>query len=356
MNLKISLLSILLMALPFSSEAQTARNPLNLEPARVTLKKQISSWILTGETFYLADGTQLDKRSYTFDENGRRIADVTLRWNKADNSWRNVMQSEYLYEKGKEIVIDKSERPGWSKTEIFSGMDGKPVYSLAYLWNKNAYDWSANPYQRCEWEYDSNGLVKACFKQYKNRATNEWDDVSIRILYLYDEAGVLNEELFQTWNAELNQWSNKGRYIYSTDNEQQKEAESYFYASGKWIFDGKTVYLYDGDGKITRCEYFNNSDKSLTAYSLFTYSEGFEPQNVAESNEINVYPNPAVSSFELSVPDGYFGKTMLLFNVSGNQVKSIPVHNKITQVDVNGLSSGVYLLKIDEVTKRVIIK
>jgi len=356
MNLKISLLSILLMALPFSSEAQTARNPLNLEPAQVTLKKQISSWILTGETFYLADGTLLDKRSYTFDDNGRRIADVTLRWNKADNSWRNVMQSEYLYEKGKEIVIDKSDRPAWSKTEIFSGMDGKPIYSLTSLWNKNADDWSANPYQRCEWEYDSNGLVKACFKQFNNRASNEWDDVSIRILYLYDEADVLNEELFQTWNAELKQWSNKGKYIYSTDNEHQKVAESFFYASGEWISDGKTVYFYDVDGKITRCEYFNTTNKSLAAYSLFTYSEGLEPQNAAESYEINIYPNPAFSSFELSVPDIFIGKTMLLFNVSGNQIKSIPVQNQITQVDVSGLSSGVYLLKIEDITKRVIIK
>ena len=356
MNLKNSLLSVVLMAVPVCSEAQTARNPLNLEPARVTLKKQNSSCVLTNETLFLADGAQLDKRSYTFDENGRRLADVTLRWNKTAKSWQNTMQTDYLYEMGKEIVISKSDRQSMSKTEIFSGADGKPVYSLTCLWNKNVDDWSVNPYQRCEWEYDNKGLVTAYLKQFKSKTSNEWDDYSIRILYSYDETGALKEELFQTRNAELNQWNNKGRYIYSTDNEQQKVAESYFYASGEWKDDGKTIYLYDGEGKITRCEYYNTTDKSLAAYSLFTYSESIEPLVVTETNEINVYPNPTVSSFELTVPDACVGKTMLLFNVSGNLVKSMPVNRQNIQVDVSGLSSGFYLLKIDDAAKRIIIK
>ena len=356
MNVKISLLSFVLMALPVCSEAQTARNPLNLEPARVSLQKRISSWRLADETFYHADGSQFDKRSYVFDEYGRQIADVTLQWNKADNTWQNAMQTEYLYEKDKETTIAKSNRQSTSKTETISDSEGKPVYSLTCLWNKNTAAWSVHPYQRCEWIYDDNGLVQAFMKQYKNRTSNEWDDYSVRILYAYDRDGVLNEELFQTWNAKTGQWTNRGKYSYSILNEHQKAAISYIYASDDWIVDGKTIYFSDEEGKITRCEYFNHTDETLAAYSLITYSESIEPPTVIESNEINVYPNPVISSFELTAPDEYVGKTMQLFNVSGNPVKSMPIHSQHTQVEVNGLPSGVYLLKIGDVTKRLIIK
>jgi len=373
MNFKISLLSIVIMAMPVCMEAQTARNPLNLEPARVTLQKRVSSWKLTEEIFYHADNTQFDKRSIVYDENGRRAADIIQSWNKNDKTWQITTQTEYHCNNGipavakgsnngrdavaNEVVITKSNGQYKSKTEITPGSDSKPAYSQTYLWNKDSDDWHLHPSQRSVWEYNDNGQVTTCLKQNKKTNSNEWNNYYARILYMYNESGALIEEIYQTWNPELEQWINAGKYSYSKESEQKETAVSYFFASDRWIFDGKTVYIYDNDGKIVRSEHFrNNTDESLTVYSLFTYSEGKNCPVIIEPKEVNIYPNPAVSSFELTVPDVFFGKNAILFDVSGKQVKTIPVINGKTQVDVNGLSGGVYLLTIADITKKVIVQ
>jgi hypothetical protein len=354
MKLKIITLTLALSAFLFCAEAQTARNPLNLEPARVSIQKHSSSWKIADEVFYHADGTQFDKRSYAYDESGRKTAEFTLRWNEADKTWRNTMQSEYRYEKEKEIVITKSGRFYESKTEVFFGSESKPAYSLIYKWNKDADDWQVNPSMRSEWVYDTNGRVTTLLKQYKNFGRDVFD---ARILYQYDESGALTEELFQTWNPEQALWTNKGRYAYSNDSEKQKTAISYFNVSGQWIFDGKTVYLYDEEGKITRSEYFNHAtDKSFNAYSIINYSEGIDCPIIVDAKEIVVYPNPATTSFEMTVPDEYVGKIMYLFDLFGKQAKSVPVRNKKMQVDVSALSSGVYVLKIGDISKKISIQ
>ncbi len=357
MNLKISLLAFVLLVMPVCLEAQTARNPLNLEPARVSPQKRLSAWKLSEEIFCLVDGATIDKRSVIYDENGRKKSDITLRWNQANDTWQNALQSNYHYETEKEVVMTLSNGMYNSKTETFFGSDNKPAYSLTYQWNKEADDWSPLPCLRSEWQYNSFGLVSQCLKQYWNSNTRVWNPFDIRILYSYNEAGVLIEEIYQTRNPEPEGWVNKGKYAYSTDNENQKTATSYVFAAGRWMFDGKTVYLYDEEGKITRCEFYNReAAETFSAFSLITYSESIESPDVIESKEVTVYPNPVVSSFEVTIPEACIGKNIQLFDMTGKQVKMLPALTQKTLVDISGLSSGLYLLRIDNLTKKVVLK
>ena len=357
MNLKISLFAFFLMALPVGSGAQTVRNPLNFELAQVPLQTHISSWKLSEEIFYRPDGTPFDKRSYSYDENGRKMADLTLRWNKTDEMWFQTQQCDYLTEKGREVAINRSGVQYVSRTEITSDTDGKPLYALTYEWNNSTDDWSTHPCQRSEWVYNRDGLLTTCLKQHLNLETKTWNDFDVRILYAYDEAGVLTEELYQSLNAETGQWTNGGKYQYNNVSERQKVASSFIFASDRWVSDGKTVYLYDEEGKLTRCEYYlNDADKSLNAYSINTYSEPFSLPEAIEPETVSVYPNPVVSSFELTVPGSLIGKTLQMYDVSGKQVMTLPVQNQRTQVDASRLSSGVYILKIGDLTKKIILQ
>jgi len=357
MNLKISLFSIVIMSLPVCFQAQTARNPLNLETAQVTLQKRISSWKLSEENFYRADDTPFDKRSYLYDENGRKTADVTLRWSKTDNKWLNIMQCDYRYEAGKEVVISKSGTQFLSKTETCFDAERKPLYALTFQWNKSTDSWSNHAYQRSEWVYNRNGLVTTCLKQHINNETNAWNDFDTRILYAYDETGALMEELFQSWNPEVNQWINRGQYLYTNVNDKQKIASSFIYTSGNRVSDGKTVYLYDGEGNLTRCEYYlKDTDETLYTYSVNTYTEGECLPKFVELNSVNVYPNPVVSAFELTVSSDCFGKTLQMYDISGKQVLTLPVNSSKTQIDVSKLTSGVYILKIGDISKKIILQ
>ena len=356
MNLKISLLFVVLAG-SLCVEAQTARNPLNHEPARVSLQKGISSWKLSEEIFYRADDKPFNKYSHTYDENGRKTAELSFRLIDNDQTWLSSSKIEYGYDNEKLIVMNWSGLQYTTKTEIFSDSEGKSRYSFTYSWNSDADDWSVNPYTRSEYVYNDEGNVTACLKQHKNKTTNEWNDFDVRILYSYNETGALTEELYQTWSEEPGQWLQKGKYSYSNSSELKREAISYYFHTDNWIFDGKTVYFYDKEGKIIRCEYYKNStDKAPNAYSINTYAEGAGLPETFGSNEISVSPNPVVSSFTLTVTDQYVGKMMYMFDAWGKQVKSVPIAHETTQIDVSGLPRGIYMLKTGELSQKIILK
>ena len=361
MNIKISLLSVFMLTMTVCVSAQTARNPLNHEPARVKIQNGISSWKLSDETFYQTDGMKFNKSSYVYDETGRSISDITQSWSKSDEEWQNTSKSDYIYRENKRIVLSSVMNvTGWqntSKVEIMLDSECRQLYSLSYSWNSSIDDWSIDPILKCEWVYDENGLVTEYLKRYMNKETNEWNDYYARIIYSYDEEGIVNEELYQLWNKDSNSWINKGRYTYSKEGDNKKVAISYFYASDKWLFDCKTIYIYDNDGKIARSEFYRNkADAPLGAYSLFNYSEGEVLHKLSEVGDISVYPNPVISSFDLTVPESLVGKTASVFDVYGNFIKSVVVNNEKIQVDVSGISGGIYVLQIGDKTKKFIVK
>ena len=361
MNIRISLLSIVAMTISMLASAQTARNPLNHEPANVTLQKRLSSWKLSDEIFYRADGTPFDKRSFNYNEDGRITSEVLFRLNAGDNTWYETSKREYAFAGDKETVIttttNSASRQNASKVETVYNTERKPLYSCTYSWNNDAADWSVYPYLRCEWEYNNKEQVIACRKQHINPKTNKWNDFDAHILYAYDEKGTLTEEIYQSWNPEQSSWVNKGRYTYSNNGEQQKTATSCIFVSDRWMTDGKTIYTYDTEGKLTRSDFYgNNPNNTPNAYSLCSYSENAKAPISVETSDIKVYPNPVISSFEITVPEEYFGKTMYLFDAFGIQVKSQIINNQTTQIDVSPLTSGIHILKIGNVSKTLIIK
>ena len=357
MNLKISLFTLVIMVVPFQLSAQSARNPLNFEPEQMALKNRFSLCELSEEIFYRADGTPLDMRSFLYDEGGRKTMELTLKWSMSDNAFHQTEQCDYSFETNKVVVVKKLRERFETKTETIYDTGGKPVYSLTYRWNNKSKDWSVQSYLRCEWVYDSNGRITACLKQYKNSESDTWGTYKERIVYYYDISGDLVEELFQSRVDEDEKWTDRGKYSYENVGDRQKVALSFFWASSNWISDGKTVYLYDGDGKIVRCEYYKNgTDDTLHAWSAYAYTERKPLPDILESVKVNISPNPAVSFIVLSVPDEYVGKIIQLFDVWGKLVKTVQIAEQTMQIDVTGLPRGIYLLKTGNLSKKMILK
>lgn len=362
MNLKITLLSVAMWGVSVCAVAQSMRNPLNHEPARVALQRNASAWKLADETFYRADGVQFDKSTIAYDENGRKVADLMQKWNEKEHTWQDASKRDYLYEDGKTTVYTLSATAdGWqnvSKVETRLDPKGKPVYSLTYAWNMQNADWSIAPSLRSEWVYDDEDRVVTFLKQHPNKETGEWNVYDTRILYVYDKEGSLSEEVYQSMNVENGLWTNVGKYVYDKKGEKQCVALSFVSASDTWVSEGKTIYTYDQEGKVTRGDYYgSDAGSTLNAYSVYTYSESVGCPVVPEAEkDVRVYPNPVVSSFELTVPDEFVGKALYLFDLSGKQTKSATVKDTKMQVDVAGLTSGVYLLRVEDVTKKIVIK
>jgi len=354
--MKICLLVVAVMIGSVYADAQSAHNPLNRKPASLTLQKGISAKKPIDMTYYRADGTPFDKFSLTYDESGRRVEDLARRWNGA---WQDVSKYNYIYEEDKMTVVSSLWRAEkWSvasKTEYYYNSEGKKAYSLYYLWNNANEDWS-KPAIKEEWTYDKNGRMTEYQESHINTETMAWNDCSARIIYSYDNEGNLSEELYKSVNMQNGLWADGGKCIYSANGKGEKTVASYNYIANKWLPDGKSVYIYDNEGNIIRSEHSGSKDEAFSAYCIYTYSDAYFFAEEFTAGDINVYPNPVVSSFELTVPAALVGNTASLFDLSGQPVKSIAVSSETVRVDVSGLSKGVYFLKIADKTKTFVIK
>lgn len=112
------------------------------------------------------------------------------------------------------------------------------------------------------------------------------------------------------------------------------------------------VFGYDSDGnRISRIESFN-------CYGLRDMEN---VQDTFEFDEIEVYPNPTYESFKVFMPDGIKRETACyeLFDISGVMLLKDNLGGCETEVNIRGLSAGVYVLKIingDDVMSKMILK
>lgn len=87
---------------------------------------------------------------------------------------------------------------------------------------------------------------------------------------------------------------------------------------------------------------------------------GLEPDEMGlPRSQLIIYPNPASSELTIDLPDEYIDAVIIeLYSVNGLLVKNkMILHNNLIHFDVNGLQTGIYILKIthkrDVITRKV---
>ncbi len=89
------------------------------------------------------------------------------------------------------------------------------------------------------------------------------------------------------------------------------------------------------------------------------WAEGFlaEPTDIATSTidralarQVVVYPNPASSSLNISLPDNFYPSRVALLNTLGQttRTQAFEVGPKQLQLDVSGLPKGQYVLRLED--------
>jgi hypothetical protein len=76
---------------------------------------------------------------------------------------------------------------------------------------------------------------------------------------------------------------------------------------------------------------------------------------------LSLYPNPTQGQFNISYNDTISGKiNVQIFSLSGKLIKQTVLENENNSVNLNGILSGIYLVKVSsnesQVTKKLIVK
>lgn len=77
---------------------------------------------------------------------------------------------------------------------------------------------------------------------------------------------------------------------------------------------------------------------------------------LSNKSTINIYPNPADSKFDIEIDNQKESYTLEILNIVGQIVFTEKLNNSIEQVDLSGLSNGVYFVKLQSASNTIVRK
>lgn len=69
-----------------------------------------------------------------------------------------------------------------------------------------------------------------------------------------------------------------------------------------------------------------------------------------------VFPVPAVDFVTVEVPAEVVGQTAYLMDLNGRMIAKVTLNEVATRIDVSGIASGTYMLRVGTMTKKVVVK
>jgi len=93
---------------------------------------------------------------------------------------------------------------------------------------------------------------------------------------------------------------------------------------------------------------------TLKSEPFLTIKSDTKPIHNLLSEDIKVYPNPTSGIIKIEGIPKEWPAEILLFNIVGKQIKKSPVTHPVTKIDFSSEPDGVYFLKINNYTKKII--
>ena len=128
---------------------------------------------------------------------------------------------------------------------------------------------------------------------------------------------------------------------------------AYFFAANCYYIEDQAVRVLD-DQTVTQPWYASMihlvtdgssySNGNALAIRVLSGSAGIEE---TENNIFNVYPNPAIDLINVTFTENFNGSVSIL-NVTGKEVMTSTVNGAQLSVSTDGLSSGVYYVKVND--------
>lgn len=119
--------------------------------------------------------------------------------------------------------------------------------------------------------------------------------------------------------------------------------------SGTWTFDWTAPSSDEGDITFYTAVNAVNSNGGTTGDQVVTASQPIGGVlSVAENTRLNfeMYPNPALNEFNIQLATGTDTADVEVYDVSGRRVATQKVTQENKEVNIQNLSSGMYIVKV----------
>ncbi len=362
-----------------------AQNKLQ-EQQLQTWAKSTQTWTDNYTEFYSYDAqnniTQIVRRKYNtvsgqwlnlaliifqYDNANNRLEDLYHKWNDSSSSWVNEYRYRKSYNSFNKITDYMEQRWSTSTNEwlneyhVLSSFDanGNLTENIVQNPDNTQLQWvNAIKYI---YHYDTNQVNTDNYTYTWSTSSSSpryWYIIGISS-FTYNANQSLVEKLRVTTNQDSTVLQNYSRdsYVYDA-NEMCVEKKIDLWRNSSWLKYSKVTYEYDANLDTFALDVYSNTSGALN-YDSRTRTEhictGFTNSIDALKEDVfEMYPNPNVTN--VLVLNTQSKTRFFLIDINGRQLQTGVLKKGENTIPLNGLSSGIYMMKIGEQTKRLMIQ
>jgi hypothetical protein len=121
-----------------------------------------------------------------------------------------------------------------------------------------------------------------------------------------------------------------------------------------WTTVSHNVYLYAGLQNIAIAAGSGGFNINWLKLTLSSQKSAALAVNESVEASINVYPNPANNKITVELYEFTVNTPLMIFDLTGKQVLNKQISSQSEQVDISDLKPGVYIVRINSMSQRLI--
>ena len=324
--------------------------------------------------YYVGDPTNDIRYIFSYNAQGLKTRELMQYWQ--ENQWVNQYENKYTYTYDANNNLLTELHEGWNNNQW------KPYYKYTYTYDTNNNlltelheQWNNNQWEfrtKYTYTYDANNNRLTEF--YEKGSFENWESVN-RSTYTYDANNNLLTQLSESYNGT---WSNgrKLTYTYDANNNLLTQlGELWDNYNGDWKNWEKNSWIYDANNNSTSVEnwswyegewivgrahsrlYYNNM-QSVFLQSRFSHKATASYINIASvgikennlENILTLYPNPVSNILHIEIGNTDKTPEVKIYSIQG----ILLMNTKGNQIDVSSLPSGIYIVDINGVFRKVV--
>jgi hypothetical protein len=267
------------------------------------------------------------KKTFTYDAAGNLLTQTDLIW--LSGAWRNSYHSGFSYSGNQQTMALYKYWDATANSWVNS-MRTTFVYTGSQLTSSTDEDWNVTSWQnsmrRTNFVYAGSDLLSYDFEMW-NSGMGTFE-LKTRTSFTYDTNHHMLASSLEIWNAPTATWEKSMRASYSYDtewNQTQIMEENWDASTNDW----------------------QNNSLIVNYYTIGTVGV----HELSSQGSLLLYPCPAVSQLSVSAAADQEAE---LWSTEGRLIMVAPVKKGINTIDLSGISKGMYFIRLDGKTGKVL--
>ena len=326
-------------------------------PESITEFEYDNELITTTSSAWIEGEWEMQFKTHVYVKNEMQVDSmIMLAYDTTQTSWEINFKIENEYEGDKQTETRSysadSLTGDWnllSQTDYEYNNSGHLTTEIMSTWSPDSNKLIAS--SKKEYYFNAEGKVDSTTNYFRVPVINQWQ-ANTATKYMYSSEGDAEEHITYSRDFMTQAWTKTTKtelHFNAEGNQYLRNEYNWDPEADAWLITTKDSTVYEDDAtplvQISYQKPLLENELYIRNKTFFTYDAASNVPETVLKNEILVYPNPAARfiSVQTRQPENHY---IRLFDLSGKLVFERTATEKTTQIPVQNLTEGSYLLKV----------